>query len=202
MAPRLTFTSALSVCALLFSLTLVHAHDDGMDMSMDGAMSLDGGHGMMSNLHFQPFGDTLWFLGWVPRSTGAMAGACVGLFLLGIFERWVAGVRGGVERVWRARAQTLMTQRNRRANKGDDEKQKPAGGMRDVLALRTVPPFIPSQDIARGALHAVQAALGYALMLAVMTYQAAFIISIIAGLGVGETLFGRYTMAGAGASVH
>jgi hypothetical protein len=63
----------------------------------------------------------------------------------------------------------MMARQTRRGlDKGDDEKQKPTSGLRDVLALRSIPPFIPSQDIARGALHAVQAALGYALMLAVM----------------------------------
>jgi copper transporter 1 len=104
MTRRSNLASALT---LFFTLTLVRAHDDGMDMTMDGAMALDTGHGMMSNLHFRPFGDTLWFLGWVPESAGAMAGACVGLFLLGVLERWVASVRSGAERAWRARCVVL-----------------------------------------------------------------------------------------------
>ncbi|TFK88567.1 hypothetical protein K466DRAFT_66691 [Polyporus arcularius HHB13444] len=57
---------------------------------------------------------------------------------------------------------------------------------------RTIPPFIPSHDVPRGVLFALQALLYYALMLAVMTFQAAFIISIIVGLMIGEVLFGRY----------
>lgn len=40
--------------------------------------------------------------------------------------------------------------------------------VRNVLMLRAVPPFIPAHDIARGVLHAAQAALGFAIMLAVM----------------------------------
>jgi len=56
---------------------------------------------------------------------------------------------------------------------------------------RSVPPFIPSHDLPRGAIYAVQALMAYALMLAVMTFQAAYLISIVLGLGIGEMLFGR-----------
>jgi copper transporter 1 len=83
-------------------------------------------------------------------------------------------------------------------------------------------PFILAQDIPRGAIHAMQALIGYALMLAVMcvppfyglekvllklgcsvsyrTYQAAYIIPIILGLGLGEVMFGRMGSAGPHAS--
>jgi copper transporter 1 len=37
-----------------------------------------------------------------------------------------------------------------------------------IAYLRRTAPFIPAHDFARGAIHACQAALGYALMLAVM----------------------------------
>lgn len=57
-------------------------------------------------------------------------------------------------------------------NKGDDNKQKQtrSGGRsaRNVLALPTVPPFVPSQEIAWGTPQRLQAALRYALMLAVI----------------------------------
>jgi len=56
---------------------------------------------------------------------------------------------------------------------------------------RMIAPFIAAHDIPRGAIHALQALLGYTLMLAVMTFQAAYLISIIIGLGLGEVLFGR-----------
>ena len=48
----------------LFTLALAlgaHAHDNGMDMSMDGAMSLAEGN-MLPYFHFTK-GDMLWFLG-------------------------------------------------------------------------------------------------------------------------------------------
>jgi solute carrier family 31 (copper transporter), member 1 len=74
---------------------------NGMDMSMDGAMSLASGS-MIPYLHFTP-GDTLWFLGWVPQSAGAMVGACIGLFILALVERWVAACRAVMEAHWSKR---------------------------------------------------------------------------------------------------
>lgn len=72
-----------------------------MDMSMDGAMSLTMSS-MRAYLHFTP-GDTLWFLGWVPLSGGATAGACIGLFLLALVDRWLAAIRATADRAWRIR---------------------------------------------------------------------------------------------------
>ena len=82
-------------------LVAAHSSTDGMDMSMDGSMSLASGN-MVPYLHFTP-GDVLWFQGWVPKSPGAMFGACLGLFLLAIVERWIAAMRSLAEAYWRKR---------------------------------------------------------------------------------------------------
>ena len=84
--------------------------------------------------------------------------------------------------------------------------------LRSGRVSRTSPPFVASHDLPRGVMFAFQALLAYLLMLAVMcaplpsyltfshqltlilssrTFQAAYIISIIVGLGLGEVLFGR-----------
>ena len=55
-----------------------------------------------------------------------------------------------------------------------------------------VVPFIAPHDIPRGIIHFFQAILGYAFMLAVMTFNLGFILSICVGFGVGEILFGRF----------
>ena len=59
------------------------------------------------------------------------------------------------------------------------------------VPARTIPPFILAHDLPRGLIHAGQALLTYVLMLSVMTFNAAFLIAIVAGLGVGEMVFGR-----------
>lgn len=68
---------------------------------MDGAMSLASGQ-MLMWFHFTP-GDNLWFQGWVPSSAGAMAGTCVGLFLLAVVDRWIGACRGVMEMHWARR---------------------------------------------------------------------------------------------------
>lgn len=54
---------------------------------------------MLSYLHFTS-GDNLLFLGWVPTSAGSMAGTCIGLFLLGIIERWIAVCAAIMSKHW------------------------------------------------------------------------------------------------------
>ncbi|KDR79547.1 hypothetical protein GALMADRAFT_63506 [Galerina marginata CBS 339.88] len=183
--------------SLLAPLSLVLAHgggaSNGMDMSMDGAMSLTGAN-MVPYLHFAP-GDTLWFLGWAPLTKGAMAGTCIGLFLLALVDRWLAAIRATAENHWRARAQIVYT--NKR-NSTASSSSKGSGVASKAAFLRRLPPFIPAQDISRGILHAGQVALGFAFMLVIMTFQGAFIISIVLGLGIGEMMFGRFS----GASGH
>lgn len=89
---------SLSLLLTLFCAALALAHDNGMDMSMDGSMALPMGQ-MLPYLHFTP-GDMLWFLGWVPQSAGAMVGTCIGLFLLGIVERWIAACSAVMSAHW------------------------------------------------------------------------------------------------------
>ncbi|KAG2355872.1 hypothetical protein BDR07DRAFT_1424988 [Suillus spraguei] len=133
---------------------------NGMDMSMDDGISLAVGN-MLSYLHFTP-GDTLWFLGWVPKSSGAM--------------RWIAACREVMEFHWGQQAIIVASE------------------TLDTLPTQSAltPPFIPAHDITRGIMFTAQTLLSYLFMLAVMTYQLGFIFSLVVGLGVGETLFGRF----------
>ncbi|KIK65180.1 hypothetical protein GYMLUDRAFT_160434 [Collybiopsis luxurians FD-317 M1] len=171
--------------------------ENGMDMTMDGAMPLAAGN-MLTYLHFTVGGDILWFQGWVPETSGSMFGACIGLFLLALVERWIAGCRGLMEAFWTKRAQIAYANKlnNDAGNKKNNTAGVPQATIKNVFLMRRAPPFIPAHDIVRGIMHAGQAALNFAFMLAVMTFQAGFIISLIIGLGVGETLFGRFAHFG------
>ena len=77
------------------------AHGNGMDMNMDQGMPMNVGN-MIMYLHFV-IGDNLWFLGWAPSTAGAMAGACIGLFMLAMAERWLTAMRGIMEEHWGTR---------------------------------------------------------------------------------------------------
>ncbi|KAI0768497.1 Ctr copper transporter [Trametes elegans] len=139
---------------------------------------------MVPYLHFTG-GDHLFFKTWHPSSHGAIAGACIGLVIFAILERWVDAMRALAEDHWRRRhvPHTVVLPRH--------PHDMPSAPPRKIRSPRTIPPFMASHDIPRGVMYAFQALLMYALMLAVMTFQAAYIISIIVGLGIGEVLFGR-----------
>lgn len=75
-------------------------------MDMDTSILLPQGQ-MLPFLHFHA-ADTLWFQGWVLQSTGAIAGACIGLFLLAIFSRWLDTMRSLAEIDWKKRHVHLL----------------------------------------------------------------------------------------------
>ncbi|KAG8946174.1 hypothetical protein FRC04_012029 [Tulasnella sp. 424] len=187
---------------------------DGMDMG-DSSSSM----GMVSHLHFSnPFADTLWFKEWVPGSKGALVGACIGLFVLALVERLLAGMRGVMEAWWRKKAdailvrtystRTVVQQRSSSVDTSSEEQKgdtletvesavSPAASVAARRSIRRVlPPFIPSHELARAAFQVSQAFVGYALMLAVMTFNASYIISILIGSFTGELLFGRFAQQG------
>ncbi|KZP04549.1 Ctr copper transporter [Athelia psychrophila] len=164
---------------------------------------------MVPWLHFDG-GDHLLFQSLAPTSKGAIAGACIVLVLLSLFERWVAASRALLESQWKRNALALLSGRGSEQlpetccdeTKSDvvdvqEVPSSPAGSSSSLAAspskstMRTIPPFIASHDIPRGAIHALQALLSYALMLSVMTFQAAYLLSVVFGLGLGEVLFGR-----------
>jgi hypothetical protein len=86
---------------LTFLIAGALAHDNGMDMNMDQGMSIQMGN-MITYLHFG-LGDNLWFLGWAPKTAGAMFGTCFGLFMLAMAERWLTAMRGVMEGHWNMR---------------------------------------------------------------------------------------------------
>lgn len=187
------------------------------DLHSHGGMSMDGNAtgGMSAWMHVVG-GDTIWFEGWAPSSPGAIAAATIGLFLLAIVERWLSAMRTVMEAWWKQKAEAVVAARLVGLRPPASEKSVECGGSEASLAavasppvsgaaalrlasIRTSAPFILSHDLSRGVLHAMQSAISYALMLAVMTFQVAYFIGIVVGLGVGEFLFGRY---GRGAGMH
>ncbi|KZT05109.1 uncharacterized protein LAESUDRAFT_727366 [Laetiporus sulphureus 93-53] len=168
-----------------------------MDMSMDDAINLASGE-MLPYLHFTP-GDILWFQGWVPSSAGAMVGTCIGLLLLAMVERWIAAARAVMNYHWSQRAYVNYPACQEQdalpvTALESESKQTPSTRSYAVVrsTTRILPPFVFEHDVPRGIFLILQAALSYAFMLVVMTWQLGFIFSILVGLGIGEMLFGRF----------
>jgi solute carrier family 31 (copper transporter), member 1 len=71
-----------------------------MSMDMDGSSNSTGM--MTAYLHFAT-GDVLLFEDWAPTAPGAMFGACVGLFMLALVDRWLGALRRFMEVWWAER---------------------------------------------------------------------------------------------------
>ncbi|THV08010.1 hypothetical protein K435DRAFT_815241 [Dendrothele bispora CBS 962.96] len=137
---------------------------------------------MVPYLHFTP-GDNLLFEKVKPSSGGAIFGACLILFLLAILDRYVRAARRGLERRFALRA--ILP-----AESSGSKQPLPT----TESALCCQPPqsrFILSHDLTRGVMTGVELTLHYLLMLVVMTFNAAYIISVILGASIGEIAFGR-----------
>ncbi|KAF9467637.1 CTR copper uptake transporter [Collybia nuda] len=180
--------SALSVIFTLSLITVVNAQHDhggatnGLDPTMDMPMNLAMGN-MISYLHVTP-GDILWFQGWVPGRNSTLFGACVGLFVLGLLERWIAALRAALE--------VSIYEGNSSKTPPDNAKKI---SLIEYILLRGAAPFVLRHAISRGMLHMFQVSIGFLFMLAVMTFQVAFILSAAIGLAAGEMMYGRYTDA-------
>ncbi|KAF6766266.1 Ctr copper transporter family-domain-containing protein [Ephemerocybe angulata] len=170
--------------ALFAQMDMGHDHTSTTS-STSSAISHEG---MTPYLHFTP-GDVLYFSAWTPSSPGAMVGACIGLFMLALFERWFAALRGVFEHHWKHRALLLSSRystrpegseflrsNSRSASSSPNPKEKdsesatrsPVPPLIPRYRPRTIPPFVASQDIPRGIMYAFHMFIGYLLMLAVM----------------------------------
>lgn len=69
--------------------------------------STEGSMMMTPYLHFTP-GDAILFQEWVPTEPGPFLGACIGVFLLGIFDRWLAAMRRLIETWWKQRCALVL----------------------------------------------------------------------------------------------
>ncbi|KAI0049055.1 hypothetical protein FA95DRAFT_1557320 [Auriscalpium vulgare] len=135
---------------------------------------------------------------------------CVTLFAIALCDRFLFALRSIIDK-------ELLRQRNaqyeqcgpeslemslvadREDNAENSEDQRLLSATSNCLVYqRHPPPFMASYDFAHAALFAAQATLGYALMLGAMSSpvltstSAAYLISILVGLGVGEIVFGRF----------
>lgn len=81
-----------------------NAHTPSATMSSSSSNNSTNGveTSMIPWLHFTG-GDHLLFKSLTPSSKGAIAGACIVLVVLALFERWVAARRGVLEARWRKR---------------------------------------------------------------------------------------------------
>ncbi|KAF8600395.1 hypothetical protein BDV93DRAFT_525426 [Ceratobasidium sp. AG-I] len=203
---------SLQLFALLTLLPSVLAHGEDPTASPINSTTIlpttsaDMSTMMMMTPYFHWLGDAdaLFFRAWVPRSPGALVGACIALVTLAVFERFLANAKGLVEAWWRRRhaaqiTRTLVTPDNASTHSHSKSIESGSGVayLMGAVAPPLIPPFEWVHDLTRGAMQGVQSLIGFFLMLSVMTYNAAFLIAVVVGLAVGEVTFARLGRSGA-----
>ncbi|OAP56780.1 hypothetical protein AYL99_08892 [Fonsecaea erecta] len=144
--------------------------------------------------------------GWTPTTSGGYAGTCIFLVVLAIGLRLVLAAKGVCEQRWAAAARrrrfVLVKGRATEASRIDQDPDAKTGALitvngveenvKVVHATSIFPPFRLSVDVPRAILTTIIAAMAYLLMLAVMTMNVGYFLSVLLGVFLGEIAVGRY----------
>ncbi|KAL1882061.1 hypothetical protein VTK73DRAFT_2470 [Phialemonium thermophilum] len=182
---------------------------DGMDGgSMDGSMG--GGNSSMVMTMMAVFqtnmATSLYSTAWTPSSTGSYAGTCIFLIVLAALMRGLLALKWWQEDRWLDRelnrryvvvnGRPPLSQTLSRDSLAKHMMLSENGVEEDVMVVqkRTVHkrPWRLSVDPIRALIDMVIAGVGYLLMLAVMTMNVGYFMSVLGGTFLGSLLVGRY----------
>ncbi|EME49509.1 hypothetical protein DOTSEDRAFT_68319 [Dothistroma septosporum NZE10] len=185
-----------------------------MDMGSGHSQSGSSSAMSMSMVFTTDHSTPLYSSAWTPSGTGAYAGTCIFLVVLGVISRLLLAYRHALEEKWHDKAvqrrYIVVAGENATEREGQlgpsaeksDEATLTTRGMDETVRVVRTPrgslqstPWRFSTDLPRACIFTVQAGVGYLLMLAVMTLNVGYFLSVLAGLFVGELFVGRYTFA-------
>ncbi|KAI9809296.1 MAG: hypothetical protein M1825_002587 [Sarcosagium campestre] len=186
-------------------------HDHSGQSSSSSSSSSTDMSQMMHSTFFTSTTTPLYSTAWTPGSTGSYAGSCFFLIVLAIVFRALFAFKHVLERRWldqRLNRRYVVvagrpTEAQRISEDADAEAESKAtllvspNGVEEHVRVvrrhaRPVLPWSLRVDLPRAALLTVLIGIGYLLMLAVMTYNVGYFLSILAGVFIGEVAFGRY----------
>ncbi|KAF2810208.1 uncharacterized protein BDZ99DRAFT_570809 [Mytilinidion resinicola] len=147
---------------------------------------------------------------WAPKSTGAYAGTCIFLILFAALYRGSFKLLHFLEHKWLESAMKRRyvvvadkTPIAERISSDADSKTAviSANGVEEHVVIvqspiQHVQPWRFSVDLPRALLYTCIAGVGYLLMLAVMTFNVGYFLSVLGGVFLGELAFGRYGAPG------
>ncbi|KAK6437154.1 hypothetical protein LTR95_006649 [Oleoguttula sp. CCFEE 5521] len=185
-------------------------------MDMGSSSSSSGSMSMMSMVFTNDHSAPLYTSTWTPKTSGGYAGTCIFVVILAVISRLLIAYRHVLESKWHDKAvkrryikvaATTEADRERQPSLSASEKSEAAvltvRGMDETVRVVRSPaqsginiqPWRFSVDLPRACVFTVQAGVGYLLMLAVMTLNVGYFLSVLAGLFVGELAVGRYAQA-------
>jgi len=162
--------------------------------------SATGGHGAsgMVMLFTTASNTPLYSAAWTPNKPGHYAGTCIFLIILAVMYRLMSAYKNVVEQKW-ARAEqhreiiiaSKSAESRRSSDGGKEEADEETAAVEAYLGWGTRP-WRWSVDLPRAAGTTLITAVSYFLMLAVMTMNVGYFLSVLAGIFIGELACGRY----------
>jgi len=184
---------------------------DMMDMDMSSSTTTTTMMSMssMSMTFFTSTVTPLYSAGWQPTSIGGYVGTCVFLVALATILRGLLALKAWKETAWldaeiNRRYVTVAGKlpKSERISQDSDTKRMiltENGVEEDVMVVKKrkmdARPWRVTVDPIRACIDTVIAGVGYLLMLAVMTMNVGYFLSILGGTFLGSLLIGRYAIA-------
>jgi len=161
----------------------------------------------MAMVFFSNTNTPLYSMMWTPSSTGQYAGTCIFLIILAVIFRGLFGVKHYLESLWLGRAiqrrYVVVADKQPESERIQQDPNTSTavltsnGVDENVKVVKTIDsaitPWRFSVDLPRAALVTVHAGVGWLLMLAVMTMNVGYFISVLAGTFLGELAVGRFS---------
>jgi len=180
-----------------------------MDMTSTNTTTTDMSMSMLSMGFFASTTTPLYSTMWTPNSTGQYAGTCIFLVILATIFRGLLAVKAWKEVAWldaefNRRYVTVAGKlpKSERISSDSDSKRMiltENGVEEDVIVVKKrsmgIRPWRITTDPVRAAMDTVIVGVGYLLMLAVMTMNVGYYLSILGGTFLGSLALGRYAVA-------
>jgi len=183
--------------SMTMSMDMTSTTSSAVDMSSTAMSTSMSSSSMMaaSSMEMVFFAATstpLWSQAWTPATTGQYAGTCIFLIALAVIHRLLTAARNllfanhsslsgpGVQRVMSEDGQLLG-------------KESPLARARDGMANQ---PFRVATEAWRAFMEVIIGGVGYLLMLAVMTFNVGYFLSVLGGIFLGAFIAGRFAPGG------
>ncbi|KAK8061724.1 hypothetical protein PG994_008090 [Apiospora phragmitis] len=163
---------------------MTHTGGDGAAMPMTMDMS------QMAMIFFQSATSPLFAKAWTPAGPGAYAGTCIFLVVLATLHRVLIAVRNLVFETVPHGLPKLDTDEEEAAYQR--RYGRSAGVLARVRRALHDNPFRIATETARAFSEVIIGGVGYLLMLAVMTMNVGYFLSVLGGVFLGAFLAGRF----------
>ncbi|KAF1345039.1 Ctr copper transporter [Delphinella strobiligena] len=135
----------------------------------------------------------LFSMTWTPKTTGQYAGTCIFLIVISLIFRAIIALRSYMEAsTWSRSPLSSVPEAYKSFPKSAEDGD---GCAVDTQARATVQPWRVGVEGSRAVLDVMIVGVGYLLMIAVMTMNVGYFLSVLGGTFVGSFLFARFAAA-------